>query len=103
MDNLRPFFKKTSVSLAVFNLKKETHIVLFRNEQYYEDIVHILELNTNSLNEAYHQAVREVSEEKTFHIGETILPEKDFLEQRPSEHMIKKSAGQVLNFNTNII
>lgn len=43
--------------------------VLFRNEQYYQDVVHILEFYTNSIVEAYHQAGREVSEETTIHIG----------------------------------
>lgn len=48
-----------------FQLKERTHViqVLFRNEQYYQDVVHIIKFYTNSTVEAYHQTGREVSEE----------------------------------------
>lgn len=51
--------------------------VLFRNEQYYQDVVHILEFYTNSIVEAYHQAGREVSEVTTIHIrGDQLTRER---------------------------
>ena len=43
--------------------------VLFRNEQYCQDIVCILEFYTNTVVDGYNKAGREVTEETRIHIG----------------------------------
>lgn len=72
-EHFKTVLQKDISKPCSFQLKEKTHVipmpVLFKNEQYYQDVVHILEFYTNSIVEAYHQAGREVSEKTPIHIG----------------------------------
>ena len=54
------------------NLRERTHVipmpVLFRNEQYCQDVVFILEFYTNTVFDGYNKAGRQVTEETRIHI-----------------------------------
>ena len=63
-------------------LRERTHVipmpVLFRNEQYYQDVVHILEFYTNTVIDGYNKAGRQVTEETRIHIGGDQLTRERF-------------------------
>ncbi|XP_061184242.1 uncharacterized protein LOC133192263 [Saccostrea echinata] len=64
------------------HLKEKTHVipmpVLFRNEQYYQDVVHILDFYTKTVAEAFQKAGKDVSEETRIHIGGDQLTRERF-------------------------